>query len=101
MSGPMICPDPMPALAHIIEEIKEGWSQKEFPDMRLLIAASPPQIGGTASTSLFEPRLDVNELNAQLSPILEQSKYSAAYLYIMMPGSVYQWKRETRWRKLL
>jgi hypothetical protein len=69
--------------------------------MRLLIAASIPQIGGTASTFLFELRLDVNEMNARRSPILERTKYSAAYLYIMMPGSVYQWKRETAWEKLL
>ena len=97
-----IGPTPLPALAHIIEDkSKKGWSQKEFPDMRLLIVASLPQTGGTASTFLFEPRLDVNEMNAQLAPILEQTRYSAAYLHIMMPGSVYQWKRETRWRKLL
>ena len=41
--------------------------------MRLLIAASIPQSGGTASTFLFEARLNVNEMNAQLSPILEHT----------------------------
>ena len=34
--------------------------------------------------------LNVDEMNAQFSPILEQTKYSAAYLYIIMSGSVYE-----------
>ena len=45
--------------------------------------------------------LNVDEMNAQFSPLLEQTKYSAAYLYIIMSGSVYDWKRETGWQKLL
>jgi hypothetical protein len=79
------------ALIHRIrEKAKKGWSQKDFPDMRLLVAASIPQHGGTASTFMFPPRIDVDELNAQVSPILEQTKYSAAYLYVMLSESVYK-----------
>jgi hypothetical protein len=92
----------MPALAHIIEDkSKKGWSEKEFPDMILVIATSILQNAGKASTWLVEGRLMIDEMNAQLSPILEQTKYSAAYIYIMMPESVYQWKRGTGWEKLI
>ncbi len=93
---------PMAALSHVLrEKVNKGWSEKEFPDMRLLVAASIPQGGGTGSTWLVGGRLNVDEMNAQLSPILEQTKYSAAYLYIMMQESVYEWKREAGWQKLL
>ena len=68
--------------------------------MRLLVAASIPQLGGTVSTLLFDPRLKVDELNSQLSPILEQSRYAAAYLYIMMPEAVYEWTKKNGWEKL-
>jgi hypothetical protein len=92
----------MAALEDVLrDKAKKGWSEKEFPDMRLLVAASIPQDGGTASTWLDGERVNVDEMNAQLSPILEQTKYSAAYLYIIMSESVYQWKRETGWEKLL
>lgn len=91
----------MPALVHLVQEkAKKGWSQKEFPDMRLLIAASIPQLGGTGATFLSEGLLKVDELEALLSPILEGTKYSAAYLYVMMLGSVYEWTKQSRWKKL-
>jgi hypothetical protein len=62
-------PISLPALIHVLEgKVNKGWSQKDFPDMRLVIAASVPQVGATASTFLFEARLNVNEMNAQLSP---------------------------------
>jgi hypothetical protein len=96
-----IKPISMPALVHLLQEkAKKGWSQKEFPDMRLLIAASIPQSGGTGATFLFEALLKVDDLNAQLSPILEGTKYSAAYLYVMMLESVYEWTRESGWKYL-
>lgn len=96
-----IKPISVPALVHLLrEKLNKGWSQKDFPDMRLLIAASIPQSGGTASTFLFEARLNVNEMNAQLSPILEHTKYSAAYLYVMMPESVHRWTKKSGWENL-
>ena len=97
-----INPFSVAALAHVLrEKAKKGWSAKEFPDMRLVVAASIPQDGGTAATWLQGQLLNVDEMNAQLPPILERTKYSAAYIYIMMSGSVYEWKRETGWQKLL
>jgi hypothetical protein len=88
-------PMSMSALTKVLrDKAKKGWSQKDFPDMRLLVPASTPQLGGTF---LFEACLDVNEMNAQLSPILEQTKFSAAYLYVMMPESVHRWTNERGW----
>jgi hypothetical protein len=84
----------MSALIHLIrDKAKKGWSEKDFADMRLLIAASIPQLGGTASTFLLKPSLKVDEMNAQLSPILEQTIYSVAYLYLMTWKSVYKWTK--------
>ena len=92
----------MSALIHLLrEKSKKGWSQKHFPDMRLLIVASIPQSGGTASTFLLGARLNMDEMNAQLSPILARTGYSAAYLYVMMPESVHEWTKENGWVKLL
>ena len=95
-------PFSMAALEDVLrEKAKKGWSEKEFPDMRLLVAASIPQDGGTASTWLDGERVNFDEMSAQLSPILEQTRYAAAYLHIVMSGSVYRWTRETGWEKLL
>jgi len=91
-----IKPISMPALIHIVrEKAKKGWSQKDFPDMRLLIAASIPQLGGTKATFLFPAFVKVDDLNAHLSPILKKTKYSAVYLYVMMLGSLYEWTKES------
>jgi hypothetical protein len=68
--------------------------------MRLLIAASVPQERGTASTLMFEPGLKVDQMNGELSPILDPMKYSAAYLYNLMWQSVYQWTKEGGWKKI-
>lgn len=91
-----IKPISMPALIHIVQEkTKRGWSQKDFPDMRLLIAASIPELGGTKATFLVPAFVKVDDLNEHLSPILKKTKYSAAYLYIMMLASVYEWTNES------
>ena len=53
----------MAALVDLVQEAaKKGWSQREFPDVRLLAAGSIPQRRGTASTLLFESFLIVDEL---------------------------------------
>ena len=53
----------MAALVDLVQEAaKKGWSQREFPDVRLLAARSIPQRRGTASTLLFESFLNVGEL---------------------------------------
>jgi hypothetical protein len=91
-----IKPISMPALIHIVrEKAKRVWSQKDFPDMTLLIAASIPQLGRTKATFLVPALVKVDDLNVHLSTILKKTKYSAAYLYIMMQASVYEWTKES------
>lgn len=91
-----VAPFSIEALVYLVEaKSRKGWSQIEFPDMRLVIAASVPQHGGTGSTWLSQSRMD--EMNSQLSPILAQTRYSAAYLYAIMQGDVCQWTTESGW----
>jgi hypothetical protein len=94
-----INPFSMESLKQIVsQKAKKKWSQTDFPDMRLVVAASVPQLGGTASTQLLPGRVKVAEMNAHLSPILEQTNYSAAYLYVMMHEIVYEWTRRSGWK---
>lgn len=60
-----VTPLSMAALSHVIrEKVNKGWSEKEFPDMRLLVAASIPQDGGSASTWLDGERLNVDQMKS-------------------------------------
>jgi hypothetical protein len=94
-----INPFSMEFLKQIVsQKAKKKWSQTAFPDMRLVVAASVPQLGGTASTQLLPGRVKVAEMNTHLSPILEQTSYSAAYLYVMMHEAVYEWTRKSGWK---
>jgi hypothetical protein len=65
---------------------------------------SVPQVAAIVSTFLWEPVLDLDQMNATLSPILQSSAYSSAYLYNMMGKggpSVHEWTRDTAvWRKI-
>jgi hypothetical protein len=89
----------MESLKQIVsQKAKKTWSQTDFPDMRLVVAASVPQLGGTASTQLLPGRVKVAEMNTHLSPILEQTNYSAAYLYVIMHETVYEWTRTSGWK---
>ncbi len=47
--------------------------------------------------------LDLDKMNAELSPILQSSSFSSTYLYNMMGidgPSVYEWRKDVGWRKL-
>jgi hypothetical protein len=59
-------------------------SSTAFDELILLIAASVPQLGAIVSTFLLDLALDLNRMNAKLSPTLQMSGYSSAYLYNMM-----------------
>jgi hypothetical protein len=94
-------PDPIPGLMRRIEDkTRKQWSRRDFPEMYLLIAASVPEQPGIVSTFTWDPKVDLNKMNTKLSPILERSGYSAAYLYNMMQNHVYRWTREIGWEKL-
>jgi len=95
-------PNPMAGLIYRIEDkSKKQWSTKDFPEMILLIAASITEVPGIVSTFSLDACLDVNEMNAQLCPILKRTRYSAAYLYNMIQQSVYQWTIQESWEKIL
>ena len=94
-------PNPMPGLVRRIKDKSmKQWSEKDFPEVVLLIGSSASQIPAIDATFLWDARLDVNEMNEQLSPILERTKYSAAYVYNMLLQSVYKWTRKTGWEKV-
>ena len=53
-------------------------------------------MGAIVSTSFFEQFLDVAKMNAELSPILDGSRYDCAYLFSMMGvggESVREWRK--------
>jgi hypothetical protein len=97
-------PNPMPALQYRIEEkCKKSYPRANFDELVLLIVSGLPQIGAVTCTLLFEPFLDLCKKNSGLSPILEGSRYGSAYLFNMMGvggESVYEWQRQSGWKKL-
>jgi hypothetical protein len=99
-------PSPWNGLAHRFQaKCSKQHSQTAFDELVLLVAASVPQWAGVVSTFLWDRAIDVNMMNAVLSPILRTSQYSSAYLYNMMGvggPSVYEWTKALGdWRKLL
>jgi hypothetical protein len=90
--------DPIPGLVRRIEDkAKKRWSKRDFPETILLIAASIPERSGVASTFIWDPKVDLNKLRANLSPILGCCDYSTVFLYNMMQSRVYRWTRQTEW----
>ena len=77
---------------------------KTVDHLVLLIAASLPEMGALVSTFLWDGAININEMNAILSPILKASVFDSAYLYNMMGvnfRSVYEWtKEEGCWHKV-
>lgn len=94
----------MPGLLHRIQEkCRKSYPTDNFDEVVLLIVSGLPQLGGVTSTLLFEPFLNIDQMNAQLSPILERSRYGSAYLFNMLGvggESVYEWRKQNGWRKL-
>jgi hypothetical protein len=97
-------PNPMPALQYRIDEkCKKSYPGANFDEVILLIVSGLPQMGAVTSTIVVEPFLQVDKMNAELSPILEGSRYGSAYLFNIMGiggASVYEWRRQLGWRKL-
>ena len=90
--------DPIPGLVRRIEDkSKKRWSKRDFPETILLIAASIPERSGVASTFIWDAKVDLNKLRANLSPILGCCDYSTVFLYNMIQGRVYRWTRQTEW----
>jgi hypothetical protein len=96
-------PNPMPALRYRIEEkCKKSYPESDFDEVVLLVVSGLPQMGAITSTLLFEPFLDLSNMNSELSPVLEASRYGSAYLFNMMGvggESAYEWQRQIGWKK--
>jgi hypothetical protein len=98
-------PSPWTALTHrIADKAKRQSSPSAFDELILLVVSSVPELGAVVSTLLLDLALDLDRMNATLSPTLQLSSYSSAYLYNMMGKGgppVYEWTRETAaWRRI-
>jgi hypothetical protein len=95
-------PDPIPGLVQRIKDkSKKRWSKNDSPEVNLLIAASIPELPGVVSTLIWDPKVDIEKLNANLSPLLGRCDYSAVYLYNMMQSHVYRWTRAADWKNVV
>ena len=76
----------------------QSYSFSEFDEVWLVVAASLPQVGTMASTTMPSLFIDADKLNIEHHEALSQSKYSAAFLYIFNESKIYQWQRHTKWQ---
>jgi len=95
--------NPMGALQYrITEKCSKTYPPNDFDEEVLLIVAALPQMGAIGATMVLEIGLDVDKMNAELSPTLERSRYDCAYLFGMMglSGSwVFEWQKGHGWRR--
>jgi len=92
--------DYRPALQKIIgEKISkaQNYSFSEFDEVWLVVAASLPQVGAMASTTMLSFFIDADKLNIDFHKALSRSKYSAAFLYIFNERKIFQWQPHTKW----
>jgi hypothetical protein len=93
--------DYRPALRKRIEEkiLKaQEYSFSEFDEVWLVVAASLPQFGAIASTTILSLFIDSEKLNIDFHDALSRSKYSAAFLYIFNESKIFQWQPRTKWQ---
>ncbi|MBI3480364.1 MAG: hypothetical protein HY016_08435 [Nitrosomonadales bacterium] len=76
----------------------QNYSFSEFDEVWLVVAASLPQVGAMASTTMLSLFIDADELNNDHHEALSHSKYSAAFLYIFNEGKIFQWQPLTKWQ---
>jgi hypothetical protein len=92
-------PSPWSAVAYRLHsKCSKEYPSGIFDELVLLVAASLPSPGATASTLLLDLALDLETMNCVLAPYLRASRYSEAYIYNMMGvggASVYEWTRAT------
>jgi hypothetical protein len=66
-------PNPMGALQYqITEKCSKTYPPNDFDEEVLLIVAAMPQMGAIGATMVLEIGLDVDKMNAELSPTLER-----------------------------
>ncbi len=87
----------------IVEKCRKTYPPANFDESVLLIASGLPQMGAIASTLVLDLALQVDQMNTELGPILERSRYGSAYLYNIMGiggPSVYEWQPKLGWRRV-
>jgi hypothetical protein len=93
--------DYRPALQKRIgEKISKAqeYSFSEFDEVWLVVAASLPQVGAIASTTILSLFIDSEKLNIDFHEALSRSKYSAAFLYNFNESKIFQWHPHTKWQ---
>src|SRR5438132_1581439 len=71
---------------------------EEFGEVWLLIAASVARPDAVVSTLILPQFVSVEDLNRDLTEELRASKYTRAFLYIVVGETVYEWTRATGWQ---
>jgi hypothetical protein len=93
--------DYRPALSERINEkiVKaQSYSFSDFDEVWLLVAASLPQVGAIASTTMLPVFVDPENLNIDCHESLSRSKYSVAFLHIVNEKKTFRWQQLTRWQ---
>jgi hypothetical protein len=81
---------------------KSRMSFAGFDDFWLLVCCGVPQFGAIASTSVLTPWLDVARLDAATAQSLSTSKYTRAFIHVVLgleEQALYQWRRGCSWSK--
>src|SRR5258708_29523581 len=81
---------------------KSRMSFAGFGDFWLLICCGVPEFGAIASTLVLTPWLDTGALDASTAQYLSSSKYSQAFIHVVLgleEQALYQWRRGGSWSK--
>jgi hypothetical protein len=73
-----------------------------FDDFWLLVCCGVPQFGAIASTFVMTPWIDLGALDAATLQDLSTSKYSKAYIHVVLgveEHALYEWQRGGKWSK--
>jgi hypothetical protein len=95
--------DPMPALkSRIAAKVQKAHSydRRDFEEVSLLVACQVPAIDAVASTALLPGQVNLDVLARYISPMLDGSKLTEAFIYAMMSPAVFRWTRRAGWDRL-
>jgi hypothetical protein len=75
----------------------QKYKSAEVDEVWLLVSAGLPD----APIATFVPHFHIgaDDLNSVTATQLEQSCFAGAFLHVIMGDAVYEWDRESRWRK--
>jgi hypothetical protein len=96
--------DPSRVMAAIVRSItrKSRMSCAGFDEFWLLMCAGVPELGAIGATFVMTPWLTTEALDAETLQILVASKYSRAFIHVVLgveEKAIYQWYRGTGWSK--